>query len=248
MLEQSLVMQEYQGTIRYNTNPDLRVRSAGQCFRNQMARCYNKKNPRYKDNGAKGITVEYTLRQFIAWYLIEIEKYEGVAPSVGRIDHSKGYSFDNIKIESLSDNVKERIRRVGPTKPRKAVKIFKGGKLWKTVESGFEAAKLTGVQTAHMSKYCSGRLDKSVTGFSFRYASEYPHDFLIFIKRPNKRQRKTNIYKDGVFVKTVASGNEAAEISGVQKSHIPRYCRGQLKTSSKGYSFKYTEEDNVASA
>lgn len=69
------------------------VRAASTCYYNQKARCNIRTNPRYKDNGAKGIKVSYTIREFIGWYLEHIKNYKGDSPSVGRIDHSKGYSF-----------------------------------------------------------------------------------------------------------------------------------------------------------
>lgn len=148
------------------------VKTAYQCFNNQRRRCYTKTNPRYKDNGAKGIRVLYSVREFIYWYLENIRHYEGTRPSVGRIDHSKDYSFDNIKIESLADNSMERIIRVGPTRPRRPVwAIHKSGKVTFCV-SGSEAAKLTGVQDAHISKYCDGILKRTYGGYTFRYVDQ----------------------------------------------------------------------------
>lgn len=239
-------MQEYKGPI--STSPDKRIQTAYWCFRNQLNRCRNPKNPRYKDNGAKGIDVYYSMREFVAWYLIEIDKFTGVAPSVGRKDHSKGYSFDNIQIESLSDNVKERIRRVGPTKPYRAVKIFKDGKLWKTAKSTFEASKLTGVQAAHMSKYCTGKLDKSVTGFSFRYAAEYSQDTLIIPKKYKKSSRQVEIYHEGTLIAIVNSCTDAQVLTGIDSGHIPKYCTGKLKKSYTGYSFKFHEAASESAA
>lgn len=160
-------MQEYQGSLFSPT--DKRVKTANECYRNQVARCNNQKNPRYKDNGAKGIRVYYTARQFVAWYLDEIEKYTGTQPSVGRIDHSKGYSFDNIRIESLADNSHERIERVGPTRSRVSVDIYKNGVFLQTAESLKSAAKVTGVQASHITKYCRGILKNSYTGYSFKF-------------------------------------------------------------------------------
>lgn len=158
----------YEGSLYKYATP--KVRKAVECFRNQVARCNNPKNPRFKDNGAKGIKVDYAVREFVGWFLIAIEKYHGVSPSVGRKDHSKGYSFDNIQIESLADNSTERIQRVGPTKPRRKIAIYLNDNFFRFAESGFEAANITGVQKSHIPRYCQGVLKKSVKGYSFKYA------------------------------------------------------------------------------
>lgn len=150
---------------------------ARNCFHNQRRRCYTKTNPRYKDNGAKGITVDYSKEEFTKWY---IENYPN-APgqwSVGRIDHSKSYSLNNIRFETLAENSLERINRVGTTKPKRKIIIrceLVGEDVF-IAESCRDAAKLTGINSAHVSKYCSGFIKKSTKGFSLRYAENIDMD------------------------------------------------------------------------
>jgi hypothetical protein len=151
---------------------------ARNCFHNQRRRCYTKTNPRYKDNGAKGITVDYTLKEFTEWFIENYKEFPGQKSSVGRIDHSKGYSLSNIRFESLAENSMERINRCGTTKPRKRVLIrceLVGEDVF-IAESGHDAAKLTGIQSAHVSKYCSGEIKKSAKGFSLKYAENIDMD------------------------------------------------------------------------
>lgn len=140
-------------------------------YDNQKRRCYGKNNPRFKDNGAKGIKVLYSKIDFIAWYLHEIKNYVGKNPSVGRIDHDESYSFDNIRIESLEDNSLERICRVGTTRPRKKVYIIIAETNEKVMiaDSIKEAESLTGVQEGHIPKYCKKELKKSLKGYTFEY-------------------------------------------------------------------------------
>lgn len=150
---------------------DVIIRKAINCFHNQKRRCYTKTNPRYKDYGAKGITVKYTRQEFIDWFMVEYPKFNGDLPSVGRIDHSQGYTLNNIRFESMADNSMERILRVGTTKERRAIHIieYETQSIVKTVESLMEAARETGVHATHIVKYCKGKLNRSKTGLTFRY-------------------------------------------------------------------------------
>lgn len=157
-------------------NP-IRIKAVN-CFNNQKRRCYTKTNPRYKDNGAKGIRVEYTRQEFIDWFISEYPKFNGEKPSVGRIDHSKSYSLNNIRFESTSDNSMERILRVGTTRERRAIHIIEHEtqSIVKTVGSLTEAARETGVHASHITRYCNGKLKVSKTGFTFRYVDEKQWD------------------------------------------------------------------------
>lgn len=141
------------------------------CYDNQKRRCYCKTNPRYKDNGAKGIQVLYSKKDFIAWYLHYIKEYKGKNPSVGRIDHSKSYSFENIKIESIQDNSNERIERCGPTRPRKKVFIIiaKTNEKIMIADSETQAARLTNSRKEHIKRYCTGELKSTTRGYTFEF-------------------------------------------------------------------------------
>ena len=80
----------------------------------QRQRCNNKKCTGYKDYGGRGIKVEYDSRSFVGWFLNktknilikDIKRFH-----VGRIDHSKNYTLDNIELVSISENTKERNTR-----------------------------------------------------------------------------------------------------------------------------------------
>lgn len=83
----------------------------------QRERCSNKNLKGYKNYGDKNIRVVYSSRDFVSWYLNEIEsfklKHPGECPDVGRIDHNKNYEFGNIKLETRSSNSSERNTRCG---------------------------------------------------------------------------------------------------------------------------------------
>jgi hypothetical protein len=95
---------EYTGFLK-KTNCKT-VRRAWVAFHNQQARCKKPNHPEYHNYGLRGICVEYTIRQFVYWYLINYNS-SILKPSVGRIDHDKNYSFDNIEIVECSENSKE---------------------------------------------------------------------------------------------------------------------------------------------
>lgn len=91
----------------------------------QKQRCYNIKNKAYKNYGAKGIKVEYEIQEFIKWWIHNFYKMSLKQPSVGRIDHSKNYSFDNIEMVERSSNSKEMIARTGGNLRRNPVVLVK---------------------------------------------------------------------------------------------------------------------------
>jgi hypothetical protein len=163
-------IRQYNGLTSSNllTGPS---KAASICYDNQMRRCYTKTNPRYKDKGARGINVSYSKKDFMAWYIHHINLYKGDNPSVGRIDHNKGYSFDNIKIESLKDNSLERIKRVGTTRQKIKVYIIIAATKEKIMicDSMKEASSLTGVLDKNIPRYCKKELKQSVKGYTFEY-------------------------------------------------------------------------------
>lgn len=113
-------MKLYSGPLDRNKMMPLEKRAYA-IFYGQKARCYSRNNPSYRDYGAKGIRVENTVREFIPWWIGEFQKQPWVIPSVGRIDHSKNYSFDNVRMEEKAANIRERNERLGNPTRRKAV-------------------------------------------------------------------------------------------------------------------------------
>lgn len=79
---------------------------------NQVKRCADPKDKSYKTYGGRGFKVEYSREEFGTWFL---DKYPKNVPlnvlSLGRIDHSKNYSLDNLTFITKSENSKESIKR-----------------------------------------------------------------------------------------------------------------------------------------
>ncbi len=108
------------------------------------------------------IGVRYSQKDFITWYVKEHRKKKLKRPEVGRRDHSKPYSFDNVDLIERTDNLKERNARCGnPGRKHKAVCAFSltGRRLGKFV-SKVEAAKKFGVSEKTVYNHCQGRTSR----------------------------------------------------------------------------------------
>lgn len=98
---------------------------------------------------------EMSVREFIGWWLEQMKTYSGKKPSVSRIDHSKGYSWDNFIIEELSENTREcakRIRLHDKTKRRVFVYRKDNGALTGSFSSATSAASFFGINHCHLSE------------------------------------------------------------------------------------------------
>ncbi len=49
----------------------------------------------------------YSAREFIGWWLHNLKTFKGTVPTCGRIDHKKGYSWDNIFMQDMKENSRE---------------------------------------------------------------------------------------------------------------------------------------------
>ncbi len=91
-----LKVEEYKGAVGWRSK-DERVRQAYSAWRGQRAR----------------LGTEYSAREFVSWWLHNLKKKKWIDPTTGRLDHSRGYSFDNIEMQERSDNTKEMCARTG---------------------------------------------------------------------------------------------------------------------------------------
>lgn len=140
-------------------------------FWSQTARCYKKDNKDYHAYGAKNIKIKYSVREFIGWYVYEFSKKTWEDPTVGRIDHSKNYSFDNIEMQERGDNTKEMIRRRGHNarcaQPCIKIVAYKDGNFFGSYPSTYEAGKGTGHHHMTVSRISRGLYKKTKDGFSY---------------------------------------------------------------------------------
>lgn len=140
----------------------------------QRGRCYTKTNAKYQYYGARGIEVEYSSVEFVKWWVKQLKTSFWKSPTVGRIDHAKNYSFDNIKMEERSDNSKERMARIGRKgmhPPTRAIILIdmKTGSVLNEYVSLSEAQKHTGISVGNIYSICRGLRKGTRKGITFRY-------------------------------------------------------------------------------
>ena len=87
------------------------VKRAYHSWNSQRIRCTYPKHTKYGYYGGKGVQIRYKLREFVTWWLSELEKNPLERPTCGRIDHDGHYEFGNVYLEEYSSNVKDRNER-----------------------------------------------------------------------------------------------------------------------------------------
>lgn len=156
------VFPAYKGSLgRDRSKYDKNVLKAYNAWGNQFSRCCVKNSRSYKTYGLKGIKVEYSRRQLIYWFLNELKFTNIKNPVIGRIDHSKNYCFENIKLEDKSGNSKERINRLGTPFKKRSVKILDiNGKFIAMAKSFREAARIANVSCSTAHRILKGQITK----------------------------------------------------------------------------------------
>lgn len=233
----------YNGKLTiFNKKDEKKAASLYNC---QIQRCYYAYRKEYKYYGKIGIKVNYSKKDFIAWYLHYIKEFKGKNPTIGRIDHSKNYSFDNIEIQDFIDNCKERVQRNCKSYScfsLKKVNIidFKSGIIIKTVENIFKAQAETGVNINSIKKYCNGTYQKTKTGITFKFASEKN---IKNFERKSKRLITIYESKEKTPIFIAKNYKEIFILTKISPSHVIKYCENKLKNSKNGYFLRYWSGD-----
>lgn len=149
------------------------ARRAYDAWKNQRRRCNDPRNKSFRNYGSKKISVHYSSREFIGWFLRERKNFSGKKPIVGRIDHDKGYSLDNIKLETRTESSLEMLDR---TKRRKPVGVFdKHWNLLFAANSAWQAATWSGESQGNIVTRCKtyeigrSRTPRNKNGYRFKY-------------------------------------------------------------------------------
>lgn len=108
----------------------------------------------------------FTKREFMGWWLKSLKAFKGTKPTCGRIDHTKGYSWENIVMQDNRDNAREsfvrnKIKERFPKTHRKPtpvlVKDKKSGKTVFKFDSITSAAKKLNLSVSYVSQLISGK-------------------------------------------------------------------------------------------
>lgn len=163
----------YSGSLSLN-RMDNKSKKAYTVYRHMKERCYRPEHDAYKYYGEKGIKITMYPREFIAWWLEQQSILKLEKPSVSRIDHSGNYEIKNIKLEEMSENIKEMNSRF-KERPNSYKKVscfdYKTMNLICNFNSIKEAALKTGIDRSMISKLLSGCFMQS-KGFTFKYLKE----------------------------------------------------------------------------
>lgn len=119
-------------------------------------RCNRKTHPMFAYYGGKGIKCLVSVEEFFQFFST---KPEG-AWTVGRIDHSKDYTLDNIEWQTAAEQLKERNARCGlPKDPGFKIAIVRNNKEF-VFNMQKDAAKFLGVSTAEITMILQGKYKK----------------------------------------------------------------------------------------
>lgn len=79
------------------------------CWAGAKDRCTNPKHPSFANYGAKGIQFALDLEEFRDRFVADFALFlsRGVSPTIDRLDPSKGYTIDNIRIVPAAINSAE---------------------------------------------------------------------------------------------------------------------------------------------
>lgn len=209
-------------------------------YNNQKFRCENIKSKDFKSYGQKGIKVLYTKNELIEWV-----GNQNILPDrfvIGRIDHSKSYSLDNIKLETVSESIKEVHSRLPNPGKLKAKTVLIHCALTHRIvaecESTRIAAKRVGVNQIVVWNSCNGGETKDPQ-FYFRYR-DFPYIPKKKLKVAKKIAIMTKNYSEILCI--AKSAKEAAEFTEMTNKAVYDQCRALTKAHQSKFGFKYYEE------
>jgi hypothetical protein len=150
------------------------ARRAYRIYQTQKSKCGNPKVREYKYYGARGIRVMYSAREFVSWWIFNIERRKWKSPTTGRIDHSGHYSLDNIVMQERGENCAEAWTRLGQKHggiQGRPVVMIKNGKR-RVFKSSTEAAKFLGIDQSNVSRFCRRELKPKDKNLIVRYMDD----------------------------------------------------------------------------
>ncbi len=108
----------------------------------------------------------FSKREFMGWWLESLKSFKGSRPSCGRLNHSIGYSWDNMEMQDLNDNrresfvrneIKNRFKDQAHRAPIKIlVRCIKTKKIIAEIPSATDAANFFDVSISYISQRTSG--------------------------------------------------------------------------------------------
>lgn len=149
-------------------------REAGQGYvswLNQRRRCDGKDIRKGKGYFSKGIKVRYGVRDYVGWWLHNLSLRDWKRPTCGRIDHDGDYCFENIEMQEMGDNSKERFHRCGRTGGTipKLILAKKNGRPFGIFADARAAARSFNLTSASVRQQANGKRGPSRNGMSYEF-------------------------------------------------------------------------------
>lgn len=132
-------------------------------------RCTNPKNKKYSIYGGKGITVSDTWSTFEGFWADMGSTYED-GMTIDRMDSSRGYSKENCRWLTLTQNSSETTKLRPVIQLRQVLTPTKHYVEERSWESAKQAADSLGLVAAHITVVCQGTR-KTHGGFNWKYAT-----------------------------------------------------------------------------
>ena len=150
-----------------------------------FARVYQ--NQRQSSRRRKHPMPDYTLNELIEWLKLQpnltalwqgyqfSNHHRNFAPSLDRLDDSKPYTLNNLRLITAHENIKKAAKHMregllnhGETRAKPIQQLTLDGQLVATYQSSHEAGELTGFRSGNLRSCATGAL-KTAYGYLWRY-------------------------------------------------------------------------------
>lgn len=142
----------------------------------QAFKAYYNMNARTKKYNLPKSNIE--IREFMGWWLENLKIFKGKKPTCGRIDHNKGYSWNNIFMQDMIENVKESNHRNQQSKiatimtgKKVIVSCIKSGEDIAIIDSIKETSRIFGVSFTHIWNIINNKYKKQTSKINFNLRS-----------------------------------------------------------------------------
>ncbi len=172
---------------------------------------------------------------------VESDYNANIKPSIDRLDDYKGYSFDNIQLMTLKQNLDKSYLDVKEGRNTKATRAILQydlkGNFIKEHYSMSQAERETGIKCRVIADKKEGKKRGCIGGFAWKFKGDDTDWDLDYLQ---SKRLYTIVQMDlkGNEIAKFKTHTEAKESTGVDDASIGRACKGEY-THAGGYKWKY---------